>query len=213
MPPEEDDAGNEAGGGDDNGRQQGEDAGDDELRVEEAAARDGADEQVAEATPVRLFRDSGAREGSDDDDQEETARGGQGGERDVEARGGRDGEERLLLGVPWAAAELDGEGDEYRNEGHDAKRDVGAESEELLEELDADHSSSSATMPMKASSSRWRASTVSTPTPPWTSAATTSLRGVPLSWSEMPGGCRSRRVTLGNAWRRSRARAGSSTSM
>jgi len=68
MPPEEDDAGNEAGDGDDNGRQQGEDAGDDELRVEEAAARDGADEQVAEATPVRLFRDSGAREGSDDDD-------------------------------------------------------------------------------------------------------------------------------------------------
>src|SRR5439155_749959 len=47
MPPEEDDAGNEAGDGDDNGRQQGEDAGDDELRVEEAAARDGADEPVA----------------------------------------------------------------------------------------------------------------------------------------------------------------------
>src|SRR5262249_17391867 len=199
VPAEEDDPSDQAGNGNHDRRQEHEDAGDDELREEQAAARDGTDEQVAEAAPVGLLGDGRASEDSDDDDQEEAACGRQGGERDVEAGGSRDGEEGLLLWIVWTAAKLDGERDKHGDEGHDPERDVGAQAGELLDKLDADQVSSSATRPMKASSSRLRASTVSTPTPAWTSAATISLRGVPLSWSEMPGGCGSTPVIPGSA--------------
>src|SRR5205085_8029652 len=123
----------------------------------------------------------------------------QGGDGDDQAGVGSKLEQALVTGPAARRIGLEGDGEDHRDEKGDAEGDERARPAQLLGQLGAEDSEHdpqpSPTMPRKASSSWWRAVTVSTPTPACTRAATSSERVTPSISRASPGGSGTTRRT------------------